>query len=71
MARRHRMLPVPSFFDRSWAECDVDRGQSATIRNALAHANMLLEGYLRALYVPLGGSKTRMESSASKNTPSK
>ena len=29
-------------------------------------ANLLLEGYFRALYVPLGGLKTRME-----NTPSR
>ena len=40
-------------------------------RNALERANFLLEGYFRALYVPLGGSKTRMESSTAKNTPSK
>ena len=32
---------------------------------------MLLEGYFRALYVPFGGLETRMESSTTKNTPSK
>ena len=36
------------------------------IRNVLERANLHLEGYFRALYVTLGGSKTRME-----NTPSK
>ena len=29
--------------------------------NALERANLLLEGYFQALYVPLGGSKTLME----------
>ena len=32
----------------------------------LERANLLLEGYFRALYVPMGGLKTRME-----NTPSR
>ena len=40
-------------------------------RKPLERANLTLEGYFRALYVPLGGSETQMESSASKNTPSK
>ena len=31
------------------------------VRNMLERANLLLEGYFRALYVPLGGSKARME----------
>ena len=35
-------------------------------RNVLECAILHLEGYFRALYIPLGGSKTRME-----NTPSK
>ena len=52
MARRYRMLPVSSFSDCSWAECDVDRGRSVATRNALERANLLLEGYFRALYVP-------------------
>ena len=34
--------------------------------NMLEHVNLRSEGYFRALYVPLGGSKTRME-----NTPYK
>ena len=71
MARCCWMLPVPGFSDCCWAECDVDRGRPAATRNALECANLLLEGYLQALYVPLGGSKTWMESSATKNTPSK
>ena len=71
MARRCQMLPISSFFDCSWVECDVDRGQSTATRNALERANLILEGYFQAFYVPLGGSETRMESSASKNTPSK
>ena len=55
------MLPVPGFFDCSWAECDVDKDRPTASLNALERANLLLEGYFRALYVPLGGSKTRME----------
>ena len=71
MARRWWMLLVLGFSDCSWAECDVDKGRLEATRNALERANLLLEGYFRALYVPLGGSKTRMESSVAKNTPSK
>ena len=71
MAIHCRMLPVPSFSDCSWAECDVDRGRSAATRNALEHANLLLEGYLQTLYVPLGGLETWKESSTAKNNPSK
>ena len=67
MARYWRMLLVPGFFDCSWAECDVDRGRLVATRKVLECANLLLEGYFRALYVPLGGSKTRMESIASKS----
>ena len=55
------MLPVSGFSDCSWAECDADKGRSTTSMNVLDHANLLLEGYFRVLYVPLGGSKTRME----------
>ena len=66
MARHWRMLLVPDFSDCSWAECDVDRGRPMATRNVLERANLLLEGYFRALYLPLGGSKTWME-----NTPSK
>ena len=53
MARRYRVLPIPCFSNCSWAECDVNRGRSEAIRNALEHANLHLEGYFRALYVPL------------------
>ena len=52
MARRYWMLPVPGFSDCSRAECDVDKGRPTAIRNKLEHANVLLEGYFRALYVP-------------------
>ena len=71
MARHCRMLLVLDFSNDSFAECDVDRGRPVATRNALKRANFLLEGYFRALYVPLGGSETRMESSTTKNTPSK
>ena len=71
MARRWRMLLVPGFFDCSRAECDVDKGWLEATRNALEGANLLLKGYFQALYVLLGGSKTRMESSAAKNIPTK
>ena len=53
MARRCWVLSVLCFFDCSWAECDVDRGMSEATRNTLEHANLHLEGYFRALYVPL------------------
>ena len=42
MAGRCRMLPIPSFFDCSWAECDVDRGRPTAARNALERANLFL-----------------------------
>ena len=45
MARHWRMLLVPSFSDRSWAECDVDRGRLMATRNVLELAIILLEGY--------------------------
>ena len=60
------MLLVPGSSNCSWAECDVDRGRSVATRTVLEHANFRLEGYCRALYVPLGGSKTRMENAPSK-----
>ena len=60
------MLLVPGFFDCSRAEYDVNKGRLVATRNVLECANLRLEGYFRALYVPLGGLKTRME-----NTPSK
>ena len=61
MAKHLWMLLLLGFFDCSWAECDVDRGRPVTTRNVLERANLPLEGYFRALYVPLGGSQTRME----------
>ena len=57
------MLLTPGFSDCSWAECDVDRGWSMSTWKVLGHANLRLEGYFQALYFPLDGSKTRMESS--------
>ena len=67
MARHWRMLPIPGFSDCSWAECDVDRGWSVSTRNVLKRANLRLEGYFRAISVPLGGSKTRMENAPFKS----
>ena len=61
MARRYWMLLIPGFSNCSWAECDVDRDRPMVTRNALEHANLLLEGYFQALYVPLGGEETQME----------
>ena len=58
MAGHWRMLPAPGFSDCSWAECDVHRGRPMSTRNVLKRDNLHLEGYFRALYVPLGGSKT-------------
>ena len=50
MARRCQALPVPCFFDCSWAECDVDKGWSEVTRNTLERTNLILEGYFQALY---------------------
>ena len=61
MARRYRMLPLPGFSDYSWVECDVDKGWTKATRNLLKRANLLLEGYFQALYVPLGGAETQMK----------
>ena len=65
MAGHWRMLLVPGFSDCSWAECDVDRGRMVTTRNVLECANLSMEGYFRALYAPLGGSRTQMENTTS------
>ena len=67
MAKHWRMLPVPGFFNCSWSECDVDKGRPMAIRNVLERANLLSEGYFQALYVPLGGLKTRMENITSES----
>ena len=67
MVRHWRLLPVPGFSDCSWAEYDVDKDRPVAIRNVLKLVNFLLEGYFRALYVPLGGSKTRIENITSKS----
>ena len=61
MARRYWMLPVSGFSYYSWAECDVDKGGPVATRNELERANLLLDGYFLALYVPLGGAETQME----------
>ena len=61
MARHWWMLPVPGFSDCTWAKCDVARGRPMATRNMLDRANLCLEGYFQALYVPLGGSKTPIE----------
>ena len=53
MARRYRALLVLCFSDCSWAGCDVDKGRPEATRNALELANLLFEGYFRALYAPL------------------
>ena len=64
MVKHWRMLLLPGFSDCSWAECDVDRSRLMATGNVLKRASLYLEGSFRALYVPLGGSKTRIE-----NTP--
>ena len=61
MARHWRMLLLPAFSNYSWAGCDVNKGWSMTTRNVLERANLPLEGYFRALYATLGGSRTLME----------
>ena len=68
IAKHWRMLSIPGFFDCSWAECDVDRGRPVTTRNVLELANLRLEGYFRALYVLLGGVRTRMENTTFEST---
>ena len=67
MARHWRMLLLPSFSDYSWAECDVDRDRSLATGNVLECSNLSLERYFQTLYVPLGGSKTRIENAPSKS----
>ena len=67
MVKHWRMLLLPGFSDCSYAECDVDRGRTVTKRNLLKHTNLPLEGYFRVLYVPLGGSQTRMEDASLKS----
>ena len=67
MAKHWRMQLLPGFCDCSCAECDVDRGRSVTKRNLLESTNLPLEGYFRALYVPLGGSRTQMEDASLKS----
>ena len=67
MARHWQMLLVPGFSDCSWAEFDVDRSRPVIKRNVLEIANLPLEGYFRALYVPLGGSRTQKENASLKS----
>ena len=38
-----------------------------TTRNVLERANLSVEGYFRALYAPLGGSRTQMENTTSES----
>ena len=40
--------------DCSWVEHDVERGRPVIKRNVPELANLLMEGYFRALYAPLG-----------------
>ena len=61
------MLLVSGFSDCSWAERDIDRVWSVIKRNVIELANLPLEGYFRALYVPLGGSRTWMENASLKS----
>ena len=61
MAKHWRMLLLSGFSDCSCAKCAVDRGRPVTKRNLLERTNLPLEGYFRALYVPLGGLRTRMK----------
>ena len=68
MAGHWRMLLVSGFSNCSWAERDVDRGRLVIKRNILELANLPLEGYFRALYVRLGGSRTRREKAFLKST---
>ena len=67
MAEHWQMLLVPGFYDCSWTKRDVDRGRSVIKRNILELANLPLEGYFRALYVPLGGSRIRREKASLKS----
>ena len=66
MAKHWRILLLLDFYDCSCTECDVDRGWPMTKRNLLERTNLPLEGYFRALYVPLGGSQTWMEDASIK-----
>ena len=53
MARRCRMLPIPSFSDCSWAKCDVDKGRLEAIRNVLERTNLVLKsprGWFRYVF---------------------
>ena len=50
-----------SFSNCSWAERDVDRARPVIKRNVFELANLPFKGYLRALYAPLGGPRTRRE----------
>ena len=66
MAKHWRTLLLPGFSDCFCAECDVGRGRPVTKKILLERTNLPLEGYSRALYVPLGGSRTRMEDASLK-----
>ena len=67
ITRHCRILQVLGFSDCSWVECELDRGRPVTTRNVLKCVNLPLEGYFRALYAPLGGSRIRMENTTSES----
>ena len=66
MAKHWRTLRLPGFSDCFCTECDVGRGRPVTKKILLERTNLPLEGYSRALYVPLGGSRTLMEDASLK-----
>ena len=57
MAGHWRMLLGLGFSDYSWVECDVDKGWPTIERNVPELTNLLMVGYFRALYAPLGVSR--------------
>ena len=56
-ASHWQMLLVLGFSDCSWAKRDVDKGRPTIRKDVLELANLPMEGYFRALYAPLGGSR--------------
>ena len=68
MAGHWRMLLGLGFSDYSWVERDVDRGQPVIKRNDPELANLSMEGYFRALYAPLGGSRIWREKASLTST---
>ena len=68
MAGHWRMLLGLGFSVCSWVEHDVDRGQPVIKRNVPELANLPMEGYFRALYAPLGGSRIWREKASLTST---